>query len=453
MRKLFGTLGAAFTRVPQSPTATNPRLGGRDVDAQAIAFHAKYPAGKVAIAPTKPMATVDDLSLAYTPGVAAPCREIAAVPDKSYAYTSRANLVAVVTNGTAVLGLGDIGPVAAKPVMEGKAVLLKRFAGIDAFDLEINERDPKKLASIVASLEPTFGGVILEDIKAPDCFVVEDLCIKSMSIPVMHDDQHGTAVCVAAAIRNALVIAGKELRATRIVCSGAGAASIASLDLLVQLGATRKNIVLLDSRGVVYKGRRKGLNPYKKKYAVRTRERNLEQAIDGADIFIGVSEAGVLNAKWLTRMAERPIILALSNPIPEVMPEDALAVRPDAIVATGRSDYPNQVNNVLCFPFIFRGALDAGASKISANMKIAAVNAIAALAREEVHRDVRALYPNEDLTFGPGYILPKPFDARLAVTVSAAVAAAAAKEKNARTPPKDWPAFETTIRNRLGSGR
>ncbi len=403
-----------------------------ELDQAALEYHQREPAGKTGIKTTKSLNSVSDLSLAYSPGVAAPCREIAQRPSKSFDYTNRGNLVAIVSNGTAVLGLGPIGAEASKPVMEGKAALLKTFSGIDAFDLEVDESDPLRFAETVISLAPTFGGIILEDIRAPDCYLIEDMCREQMSIPVMHDDQHGTAICVAVAIRNSLLLAKKKLCNVRIVCSGAGAGAIASLDLLVRLGARRRNILLLDSKGVVHSGRRRHLNREKIRYARRTKLRKLEHALEGADIFLGLSAPNVLEAVWLSKMSRSPIILALANPTPEVKPEDATALRADAIVATGRSDYPNQVNNVLCFPFIFRGALDTRAASISPAMQVAAVDAIAELAHEPAPNALASLYPDEDLLFGPTYILPKPLDARLLSKVSTAVARAAMRDGSAK---------------------
>ncbi|MGH8166644.1 MAG: malic enzyme-like NAD(P)-binding protein, partial [Woeseiaceae bacterium] len=346
----------------------------------ALRYHSQPTPGKLAVTPTKPLANQLDLAQAYSPGVAAPCLRIKSNPDDAALYTARGNLVAVISNGTAVLGLGAIGPLAAKPVMEGKAVIFKRFAGIDVFDLEIAETDPDMLVEVIARLEPTFGGINLEDIKAPECFEVEEKLRRRMGIPVFHDDQHGTAIVSAAAIKNGLRLVEKRIEDVRIVSTGGGAASLACLDLLVRLGLRKENITLVDLQGVVYDGRKDDMNPYKARYARRTEMRTLDEAIVGADIFLGLSAPDVLDADMVRKMAERPLILALANPVPEILPEVAKAARPDAIMATGRSDYPNQVNNVLCFPFLFRGALDVGATTINHEMKIACVDAIAGLA-------------------------------------------------------------------------
>ena len=410
-----------------------------------MAYHREPIPGKISIAPTKPLRSQKDLSLAYSPGVAAPSRAIADTPSESGHLTARSNLVAVITNGTAVLGLGDIGPLAAKPVMEGKAVLFKTFAGIDAFDLEVNETDPQKLADMVVSLEPTFGGINLEDIKAPDCFLVEELCRSRMSIPVFHDDQHGTAICVVAAVQNALRLSGKDISKVRLVCSGAGAAAIACLDLLVAAGLRKSNILVTDRNGIIHSRRKKGMNPLKQKYAVKTRCRTLEESLEGADIFLGLSSANILKSDWLAAMSEDPLILALANPDPEILPSTAKAARPDAVVATGRSDFPNQVNNVLCFPFVFRGALDSGATDITEEMKLAAAEALAKLGRTDVPDSLQALYPQEDLTFGANHILPKPFDPRLLPSVSAAVAEAAERSKVATQPIKDFDSYRRKL--------
>jgi len=379
----------------------------------ALAYH-RYPRpGKLAIQATKPLANQRDLALAYSPGVAAACEEIVADPVNAAHYTARGNLVAVITNGTAVLGLGAIGGLAAKPVMEGKAVLFKEFADIDVFDIEIDERDPERLVEIIAPLEPSFGGINLEDIKAPDCFIVEEALRRRMGIPVFHDDQHGTAIVVAAAVLNGLRVVGKTIGDVRLVTAGAGAAALACLDLLVGLGLRREHIIVTDIAGVVYEGRTEEMDPYKARFAVETPHRTLEQALTGADIFLGLSAGGVLKADWLPAMAERPLILALANPVPEIRPEEARAVRSDAILATGRTDYPNQVNNVLCFPFLFRGALDCGATEINDAMKRACVEAIAGLARAQPSDIVRRAYGGLELRFGRDYLIPKPFDPRL----------------------------------------
>ena len=415
---------------------------------QALAYHREPTPGKISIAPTKSLDSQKDLALAYSPGVAAPSRVISAAPSEARNLTARSNLVAVITNGTAVLGLGDIGPLAAKPVMEGKAVLFKKFAGIDAFDLEVNEKDPEKLAEIIVSLEPTFGGINLEDIKAPDCFVVEELCRQRMSIPVFHDDQHGTAICVVAAVQNALRLSGKDISKVRLICSGAGAAAIACLDLLVAAGLRKSNILVTDRNGVIHAGRKKGMNALKRKYAAKTKRRTLKQALEGADIFLGLSSAGLLKANWLGAMSDAPAILALANPDPEIMPAEAKAARPDAIVATGRSDFPNQVNNVLCFPFLFRGALDSGANAITQEMKLAAATSLADLGRSEAPASVKQLYPEETLVFGPDHILPKPFDPRLLPLVSSAVAEAAGRSKVAKQPITDFDSYRRKLSSR-----
>jgi malate dehydrogenase (oxaloacetate-decarboxylating)(NADP+) len=391
----------------------------------ALEYHRAAPAGKLGIHATKPMANQHDLALAYSPGVAFACEEIAASPDEAAFLTSRGNLVAVVTNGTAILGLGALGPLAAKPVMEGKAVLFKKFSGIDVFDIEIDERDPDKLVEIIASLEPTFGGINLEDIKAPECFYIEKKLKERLKIPVFHDDQHGTAIIVGAAVINGLKIVGKDIAKVRLAASGAGAAAIACLDLLVGLGMDRKNIFITDSKGVVWQGRDENMDLSKARYAQDTSARKLDDIMDGVDIFLGLSGPGVLSQDMVKKMADKPIILALANPDPEILPEDALAVRPDAIMATGRSDYPNQVNNVLCFPYIFRGALDVGATTINDEMKIACVQAIADLATVEPSDIVAKAYGGSNLRFGPEYLIPKPFDPRLIVRIAPAVAKAA----------------------------
>jgi malate dehydrogenase (oxaloacetate-decarboxylating)(NADP+) len=403
----------------------------------ALEYHRASPAGKLAVVATKPLATQRDLALAYSPGVAAACELIAADPAQAAAVTARGNLVAVITNGTAVLGLGAIGPLAAKPVMEGKAVLFKKFAGIDAFDIELDERDPGKLVEIIAALEPTFGAINLEDIKAPECFEVEARLRERMRIPVFHDDQHGTAIIVAAALVNALHLVGKRLEEVRLVASGAGAAALACLDLLVTMGLRKDRVVVTDIAGVVYEGRTELMDPYKARYARTTEARTLAEVIEGADVFLGLSAPGVLKPEMVARMAERPIILALANPVPEIMPDEAKAVRPDAVIATGRSDYPNQVNNVLCFPFIFRGALDVGATTINEEMKVACVEALAGLARRTTPETVAQAYGLEHLAFGPDYLIPKPFDPRLVQELPPAVAEAAMRSGVASRPLDD----------------
>jgi malate dehydrogenase (oxaloacetate-decarboxylating)(NADP+) len=416
-----------------------------DLRDSALEYHRLPKPGKLAIVATKPLANQRDLALAYSPGVAAACEAIVADPAEAARVTSRANLVAVVTNGTAVLGLGAIGPLAAKPVMEGKAVLFKTFAGIDVFDIEINERDPDRLVDIIASLEPTFGGINLEDIKAPECFEVESRLRERMKIPVFHDDQHGTAIIVAAAIRNGLKVVGKSLDKVKLVTSGAGAAALACLDLLVALGMPVENIVATDIHGVVYKGRKEEMDPRKARYARDTNARTLADAIVDADVFLGLSAPGVLKPEMVGRMAEKPLILALANPTPEIMPEAARAVRHDAIIATGRSDYPNQVNNVLCFPFIFRGALDVGATVINEAMKVACVNALADLAFAETSEIVALAYGGQSMSFGPDYLIPRPFDPRLIVEIAPAVAKAAMDSGVATRPIVDLKGYREQL--------
>jgi malate dehydrogenase (oxaloacetate-decarboxylating)(NADP+) len=415
----------------------------------ALDYH-RYPRpGKLAIQATKPLANQRDLALAYSPGVAAACEEIAADPLAAALYTARGNLVAVISNGTAVLGLGAIGGLASKPVMEGKAVLFKEFADIDVFDIEIDERDPERLVETIARLEPTFGGINLEDIKAPECFVVERALKERMKIPVFHDDQHGTAIVVCAAILNGLRLIGKDIGEIRLVTAGAGAAALACLDLLVELGLRREHVIVTDIAGVVYEGRSEQMDPYKARYAADTPHRTLEEALEGADVFLGLSAGGVLKADWLPGMAERPLILALANPTPEILPEEARAVRPDAILATGRTDYPNQVNNVLCFPFLFRGALDCGATEINGAMKRACVEAIAGLARARPSDTVRRAYGGADVRFGPNYLIPKPFDPRLMEHVAPAVVEAATASGVATRPIEDIGAYRQSLHNRV----
>ncbi|MBX7228711.1 MAG: NADP-dependent malic enzyme [Burkholderiaceae bacterium] len=411
----------------------------------ALEYHEQGRPGKVAIVATKQLTNQRDLALAYSPGVAAACEEIAADPANAFRYTARGNMVAVITNGTAVLGLGDIGPLAAKPVMEGKAVLFKKFAGIDVFDIEINQKDPEKLVEIIAALEPTFGGINLEDIKAPECFYVERELRKRMNIPVFHDDQHGTAIIVGAAITNGLKIVGKPIDQVKLVTSGAGAAALACLNLLVEIGLPRKNIWVTDIEGVVYKGRTVLMDPDKQLFAQDTQARRLDEIIENADIFLGLSAGGVLKQEMVKKMATRPLILALANPTPEIMPDLVKAVREDAIVCTGRSDYPNQVNNVLCFPYIFRGALDVGATTITRNMEIAAVQAIAALAQAEQNDVVAMAYGSSNMSFGPDYLIPKPFDPRLIVRIAPAVAQAAINDGVATRPLADMEAYKTSL--------
>ena len=404
----------------------------------ALDYHRLPRPGKLAIEPTKRMATQRDLALAYSPGVAAACEAIAANPDAAWELTARGNVVAVVTNGTAVLGLGAIGALASKPVMEGKAVLFKKFAGIDSIDIEVDERDPKRLIEVVAALEPSFGAINLEDIKAPECFEVERTLRERMRIPVFHDDQHGTAIIVAAAVLNGLVLQGKNLSEVKLVNTGGGAAALACLDLLVERGLRRENVTVCDVEGVVYQGRTSGMDPYKARYARQTEARRLEEVLEGADVFLGLSAPRVLKPEWLPKLAPKPLVLALANPDPEILPEAVRAARPDAIVATGRSDYPNQVNNVLCFPFIFRGALDVGATAINEAMKIAAAEAIASLARVEASEVVAAAYGGAAPVFGPDYIIPKPFDPRLILEIAPAVARAAMESGVARRPIADF---------------
>ena len=413
----------------------------------ALEYHEFPTPGKVAISATKQLINQRDLALAYTPGVAAPCEEIVKDPNAAYKYTSRGNLVAVITNGTAVLGLGNIGPLASKPVMEGKAVLFKKFAGVDVFDIEIDELDPAKLVDIIASLEPTFGAINLEDIRAPDCFFIERELRKRMKIPVFHDDQHGTAITVGAAILNALKVANKDPKKIKLVTSGAGAAALACLKLLVKLGIPRENIFVTDLAGVVYEGRTELMDEDKIQFSQKTTARTLGEIIEGADIFLGLSAGGVLKKDMVKKMAANPIIFALANPNPEITPEDVKTVRDDAIMATGRSDYPNQVNNVLCFPYIFRGALDAGASTITVEMEIAAVHAIAELAQAEQSEVVAAVYVGEQLSFGPEYLIPKPFDPRLMIKIAPAVAQAAADSGVAQRPIEDMDAYREKLQS------
>ena len=413
----------------------------------ALEYHEFPTPGKLQISATKQLSNQRDLALAYSPGVAAPCEEIVKDPDAAYKYTARGNLVAVITNGTAVLGLGDIGPLAAKPVMEGKAVLFKKFAGVDVFDIEINEKDPVKLVEIIAALEPTFGAINLEDIKAPDCFYVERELRKRMKIPVFHDDQHGTAITVGAAILNALKVVGKAPGTVKLVTSGAGAAALACLGLLMKLGISRENIYVTDLAGVVYEGRTELMDEDKIFFAQKTDARTLGEIIEGADIFLGLSAGGVLKKDMVAKMAAKPIIFALANPNPEINPDDVKMVRDDAIIATGRTDYPNQVNNVLCFPYIFRGALDAGASTITIEMEIAAVHAIAELAQAEQSEVVAAAYVGEKLAFGPEYLIPKPFDPRLMIKIAPAVAQAAFDSGVAQRPIQDMDAYRERLQS------
>ena len=412
----------------------------------ALEYHQHPTPGKIAIAPTKQLVNQHDLALAYSPGVAAPCEEIARDPSAAYRYTSRGNLVAVITNGTAVLGLGDIGPLAAKPVMEGKGVLFKKFAGIDVFDIEINEKENlDRLVDIIAALEPTFGGINLEDIKAPDCFYVERKLRERMKIPVFHDDQHGTAIVVAAGLINALKVVGKDLQQVKLVTSGAGAAALACLNLLVKMGMPREHIWVTDLAGVVYEGRTGLMDEDKRQFAQKTDARTLAEVIGGADIFLGLSAGGVLKPDMVRRMADKPIIFALANPNPEITPEEVKAIRDDAVMATGRTDYPNQINNVLCFPYIFRGALDCGATTITDEMEIAAVHAMAELAQAEQSEVVAAAYAGEQLSFGPNYLIPKPFDPRLMIKIAPAVAQAAMDCGVAQRPIADMEAYRERL--------
>ena len=408
-------------------------------------YHRQPTHGKVAVAPTKPLSNQHDLSLAYSPGVAYPCLDIQANPTLAAEYTARGNLVGVVTNGTAVLGLGDIGPLAGKPVMEGKGCLFKKFAGIDVFDIELAERDPDKLVDIIAALEPTLGGVNLEDIKAPECFYIERKLRERMNIPVFHDDQHGTAIIAGAALLNGLELVDKRIEDAKVAVSGAGAAALACLDVLVGLGAKPQNIFVCDSKGVIYEGRPGGFDESKTRYAQKTEARTLADVVRGADVFLGCSTAGVLSADMVKSMADKPVILALANPNPEIDPAEARLARPDCIIATGRSDYPNQVNNVLCFPYIFRGALDCGATRITEEMKLACVREIAALAKAESSAEVAAAYAGKELNFGPDYIIPTPFDPRLILRIAPAVAEAAARSGVATRPITDIAAYRASL--------
>jgi len=413
--------------------------------ADALEYHRSPTRGKIEVVATKPLSNQRDLSLAYSPGVAYACEEIAANPAMAAEYTSRGNLVAVITNGTAVLGLGNIGPLASKPVMEGKGCLFKKFAGVDVFDLELDELDPDKLVDAIAMLEPTVGGINLEDIKAPECFYIEKKLRERMNIPVFHDDQHGTAIISSAALLNALRVVGKDIGSVKLAASGAGAAAIACLDMMVSLGVKREHIYVADSKGVIWTGRDARMEENKARYAQQTDARTLADIVKDADVFLGCSTAGVLSAEMVKTMAARPVILALANPEPEIRPEVAKAARPDCIVATGRSDYPNQVNNVLCFPYIFRGALDCGATRITEAMKLACVSAIADLAEAEANDAVAAAYAGEDLRFGPDYIIPKPFDPRLMAAIAPAVARAAEVSGVAARPITDMAAYRERL--------
>ncbi|AMO37355.1 MULTISPECIES: NADP-dependent malic enzyme [Thauera] len=417
----------------------------QDFIAAALDYHRSPTRGKISVVPTKGLTNQRDLALAYSPGVAAACDAIVADPAEAFELTSRGNLVAVVTNGTAVLGLGNIGPLASKPVMEGKGCLFKKFANIDVFDIELAENDPDKLIEIIAALEPTLGGINLEDIKAPECFYIEQKLRERMKIPVFHDDQHGTAIISAAGLINGLKVVGKDIDKVRLVCSGAGAAAIACLDLMVSVGMKRENITVCDSKGVIYEGREANMEPTKARYAQKTAARTLGEVIEGADVFLGLSTAGVLKPEMVAKMADKPLIFALANPNPEILPADAKAVRPDCVIATGRSDFPNQVNNVLCFPFIFRGALDVGATTINEEMKLACVKAIAELAEAEASDIVASAYGGQELSFGPEYIIPKPFDPRLIVKIAPAVAKAAMDSGVATKPIEDFDAYVSSL--------
>ncbi len=408
---------------------------------RALEYHRLPQPGKLTVRATKPLASQNDLALAYSPGVAAACEAIVDDPSEVASLTVRQNLVGVITNGSAVLGLGNIGALASKPVMEGKAVLFKKFAGINVFDIEIDESDPDKLVEIIAALEPTFGAINLEDIKSPECFIVESKLRERMNIPVFHDDQHGTAIVVAAALTNGLRVVGKKIKEVKLVSTGGGAAGIACLDLLVHLGMKKKNITLVDIAGVVYKGRKEEMTPEKQNYAQATEARTLNDVIDGADVFLGLSAPGILKPAMVKKMAAKPFILALANPEPEISPEAAKKANPEAVIATGRSDYPNQVNNVLCFPFIFRGALDVGATIINEDMKMAAVRALADLAMAESSEVVAQAYSGAELKFGPEYLIPKPFDLRLIIEIAPAVARAAMESGVATHPIEDFDAY------------
>ena len=418
-----------------------------NLNEEALAYHANGKPGKIEVVPTKPHSTQTDLGLAYTPGVAVPCLEIEKDNNKAYDYTTKGNLVAVISNGTAVLGLGDIGAVAGKPVMEGKGLLFKIYAGVDVFDIEVNEKDPKKFIEIVKGIAPTFGGINLEDIKAPECFYIEEKLRGMLDIPVFHDDQHGTAVVVSAALINGCEITGRKIEDLKVVVNGAGAAAIACSKLMKSLGV--KNLIMCDTKGVIYKGRAANMNPYKEAFAVETSARTLNEALDGADMFLGLSVKGALSPDALKTMAQNPMVFALANPDPEIAPEEAKAVREDVIIATGRSDYPNQINNLLGFPYIFRGALDVRATTVNEEMKMAAAFALANLARLPVTEKTKAAYKNKDFSFGKEYILPVPFDERLIETVPAAVAKAAMETGVARLPVTDWDAYAKAAAQRI----
>jgi len=417
------------------------------LEQDALAYHGQYPCGKIAIQPTKQLASQKDLSLAYTPGVAVPCLEIKRDPELAYKYTAKGNLVGLISNGTAVLGLGNIGALASKPVMEGKSVLFKKFAGVNAIDLEIDTQDPQELINCVKLLEPTFGGINLEDIKAPECFLIEAELNKTMNIPVFHDDQHGTAIITLAGLMNAAKIADKKLNEMQMVFLGAGAAAIACMQLLEFVGVQRKNITVCDTRGVIHEGRTDGMNQWKERYARKTQRRTVADAFVGADVVVGVSAKGLISQKMIKTMNKNPIVFALANPDPEILPEDVRAVRPDAIIATGRSDYPNQINNVMGFPYIFRGTLDTRATKINNEMKLAAALSLAALAREKVPQEVLDAYPGQNLEFGPDYIVPKPFDPRLLYVVSSEIARAAMKTGVAKNKITDFDKYRESLEN------
>ncbi len=420
-----------------------------DLEKRALDYHEKdgIP-GKVSVVPTKPCSTAEDLSLAYTPGVAKPVLRIADNAEDAYRYTSKGNLVAVISNGTAILGLGNRGAMASKPVMEGKGVLFKRFADIDVFDIEIDEKDPAKIVEIVKAISPTFGGINLEDIKGPECFYIEQELIKQCDIPVFHDDQHGTAIIATAGLMNAAEITGRKLSEMKVVVNGAGAAGISCARMFIAAGVRKENLIMLDSRGVIYEGR-DGLTAEKAEFAAETDKRTLAEAVNGADVFMGLSVAGCLKGEMLKTMNPDPIVFAMANPDPEITPEEAKAARPDVIMATGRSDYPNQINNVLGFPFIFRGALDVRASKITENMKMAASHALASLAKEEIPEEVRKAYGGKDFSFGREYIVPKPFDPRVIEYEAVAVAKAACEDGVARKPVTDWDAYRESLRKRM----
>ncbi|KQP08503.1 NADP-dependent malic enzyme [Pseudorhodoferax sp. Leaf265] len=430
---------------PSNPVSTEDKRA--ELRRAALEYHEFPTPGKISVTATKQLTNQRDLALAYSPGVAAPCEEIVKDPNAAFKYTARGNLVAVISNGTAVLGLGDIGPLASKPVMEGKGVLFKKFAGVDVFDIEIDEKDPQKLVDVIAALEPTFGAINLEDIKAPDCFFVERELRKRMKIPVFHDDQHGTAITVAAAMLNGLKVVGKNIAEVKLVASGAGAAALACLTLLLKVGLKRENVWVTDLAGVVYKGRTELMDDDKAQFAQATELRTLNEVMDGADVFLGLSAGGVLKPAMVAKMAPKPVIFALANPNPEITPEDARSVRDDVVMATGRTDYPNQVNNVLCFPYIFRGALDCGATTITDEMEIAAVHAIADLAQAEQSEVVAAAYVGEKLSFGPEYLIPKPFDPRLMMKIAPAVAQAAADCGVALRPIQDMDAYRDRLQS------